>query len=247
MPVLKTKAGLPAYMEVINTLNKNAKFDTVAQARKAAKQGSLDKLKRGPERTVSIGSPTMHYEVVTNLPADLVNDLLVQTLDDWVQFAQGKQGIGGRTLEHPSGRYASSLSIRQRGSSYTIFSKSNHADILEAGHRAFSMAKYSSSYPVNPKTGMHVVMLGDEDSKRSPPPMARLRSAGGKGLNVNVVNNKAKVRKSFMSRYGEGPQFRTIDESSPGWKVPRMLAYSPAWHLAQKLKLRVKAIQKAVL
>src|SRR3954467_6103711 len=79
MPVLKTKAGLPAYMEIINVLNQNSRFDTVTQAPKAAKAGPPATPKRGPERTVSIGTPSIHYEVVTTLPPELVNDLLVQT------------------------------------------------------------------------------------------------------------------------------------------------------------------------
>ena len=246
-PILKTKGGQPDFMEIINVLGDNAQHSTLKEARAAEKKGeSVKKLKRGPERTLSLGTSALHYEIITTLPKEIINDLMIETLRDWVDFAQGRESLGGKRLKHPTGRYSRSLSLKQNNSTYKIYSMSGHADVLETGHRAFSLAKYADNFPTN-RAGYHFAKLPEEGASSPKPPIARLRnSTQGRGLNVKVINSLAKVKKSYIGRYGKNPQFRIIEKDSKGWKIPRMLAYSPAWHLAQKLKLRVKTLQKVL-
>lgn len=56
-------------------------------------------------------------EVHTNLNPQQLTEVAIETFRQWLLFALGRESIGGKTLAHPSGRYAASLSWRRIGQS----------------------------------------------------------------------------------------------------------------------------------
>lgn len=54
-------------------------------------------------------------EVHTNLNPQELTKVAIETFRQWLLFALGREAVGGKVLEHPSGRYAASLSWRQIG------------------------------------------------------------------------------------------------------------------------------------
>lgn len=56
-------------------------------------------------------------EVHTNLNPQQLTKVAIETFRQWLLFALGREAIGGKVLEHPSGRYAASISWKQIGAS----------------------------------------------------------------------------------------------------------------------------------
>jgi hypothetical protein len=57
----------------------------------------------------------MTYDVHTNLNPEQLTDVAIETYKMWLNFALGKDSLNGRTLKHPSGRYAAAVSWKRTG------------------------------------------------------------------------------------------------------------------------------------
>lgn len=82
------------------------------------------------------------YIVRTDLGPEDLHDVAMQIYAKWLEFALGEGALGGKTLKHPTGRYAAAISVTQeQDGSYLIYADDDlpEAGILESGHQAFDL------------------------------------------------------------------------------------------------------------
>lgn len=234
------------FMAVVDAMNANSRFATV----KAARQGMRGKESRvqrpGAEKEIRIGTKALHYTVYTTLPAGFVKELVLDTLQKWIDFARGQSGLGGRRLRHPSGRYGMSLQAQQTSDAfYTIYSDSPHADALETGHARVDLKQHLSSFANNHGGNYVVIPLGQNSLIGYPPPRIGLRSARNvKRMRVYAWGAKERSASTYGKRYGRSI-FRTMTTDQTGrWIIPPMRAYHAAWHLQQKLQREINLTER---
>lgn len=148
------------------------------------------------------------YEVHTNLSPSQLTELAVETYKAWLQFAMGKQAIGGKVLKHPSGQYAAALSWRRTGAtSIAIIADESVPQVgwIEYGRAA---------------ADIKAAMLAD----------AKVSKDGHRYRVIPVSREPAKM-------WATTRPFITISDKKPGsWIVPAMPAYSPGAILADLLR-----------
>jgi hypothetical protein len=162
------------------------------------------------------------YVVRTNLPPEAVTSIGVDIFLLWLSFAMGEDALNGKKLHYPSGRYASSISLKQVDATTVAIVADEtiapEAAILETGHRSFDMKTVTRlqgrALPMHRPTG------GTEGA-----PGLRRRGA-----------SPASLRPSMWAelRGAEGSGFASFGPNSPAgsWIVPAMAAYSPGLTLA---------------
>lgn len=147
------------------------------------------------------------YVVQTDLPPEYLTKVGIQIYKEWLEFALGHHALEGKTLKHPTGRYAASLKFQQLGeATVAIIADEDlapEAAILETGHGEFDLkTKFQKGrrYPMHRGSGI---------SGMAPAVWAQSRSAGFTGY----------------ARVGD-----------EGWILPPMPAYSPAKILADRAR-----------
>ena len=183
------------------------------------------------------------YEVKTNLDPETLTEVAIQTYMQWLAFALGKADIGGRTLAHPSGRYAASLSWRKTGeASIAIIADEKiapEAGWIEEGRTGADM-----------KAAMLAGGQVGKDGYRYRDVPIRPESTAPDFSLQNAINNAsgghlpAKVGRMWTAaREGTDPGSRFIrmtdKPGSSAWKIPDMPAYSPAASLAALLRSQI--------
>lgn len=184
------------------------------------------------------------YDVFTDLDPDQLGSVAAETYYTWLMFAVGKTDIGGKTLKHPSGRYASAISWRKTGRARISIIADEDA-VPEVG-----MIEDGS-----PAVDLKAKMLTPEKSKRSKAgylyrtlylrpdqwreaPMIGMDSIvsafGGERLSSRLGRLWAQPRPDVDPK-SRGPFTMTNKPGSSPWRIPAMAAYAPAAILAQQL------------
>lgn len=165
----------------------------------------------------------LDYTIYTNLDPQMLTEVGLEIYKRWVAFAMGEESINGKSLDHPTGKYAASIHFRQVSKSrVAIFSESPktvpEADILETGHGAVDLKKKLQAGRVYP---MHRGQKGAYGSAGYGPPVPL---PGRKSL-------WAEARSMGRSGAARVPT-KITPENANSWIIPVMPAYSPAKHLA---------------
>lgn len=169
---------------------------------------------------------TTVYNVHTDLPPELLDEVGRMIFKMWVDFALGNASIGGHTLDHPTGRYASSIEYKRYGKSrisiQTDDEMAPEAEWIENGHGAID---YKVRFPGR-TFPMH---RGAEDHY------------GSAGYGDPVLSGSrrksiwATVRASGFAGFATVPTEVTA-ENQNSWIIPAMPAYSPAFHLSELIR-----------
>lgn len=246
----ESKMNRGTFMALLAVEKKKEKFTSTRQA---IQSGTL-KPGRKEERTIQIGTENFHYTITTTLPASLITPIITDTFVRWMQFGQGTSSLGGRRLKHPSGRYASSLVANQTsGSSFTIYSNSPYADVLEKGRQPYNLNWGKTPFDKGQQT--KIIPIGKNSlvhMGKSPLTAASVRSYGGYRTRLmpsaKVSGATARMaEKVYGSRYGNG-DFRTVSKDSQ-WKIDSrhpMKVYSPALHLYELMQKKVKSAERGL-
>jgi len=164
------------------------------------------------------------YDVITDLNPAALNAVGQEVYRRWLDFALGRDSLGGRRIMHPTGRMASAIEFQQRGQSrVAIIADENiapEAGILETGHGAIDLLQKLTpgrTYPIHRGTGDAAPQI-----------------ASGRGAR----RIWASVRAAGFSGYATVPRFRRAGSRNtsgrgPAWVIPPMPAYSPAHILAE--------------
>jgi hypothetical protein len=168
------------------------------------------------------------YTVKTNLNPDQLTEVAISTYRQWLAFALGQFSIGGKTLAHPSGRYAASLSWRRTGEASVAIIADESADPeagwIEEGHAAFDIRakmlkgqpyrripiRKDGSLPANSTPQIIENRLGGRLSK----PQGKLWATPRPAVDA--------VRWVTMSNNARNHQ------GKPAWIIPAMAPYAPA-------------------
>jgi hypothetical protein len=190
----------------------------------------------GPTR----GANGLTYEVQTDLDPQMLTTVGLAIYKRWVEFAMGRAGLNGRTLMHPTGRYASSIRFKQTGvASVAIFaieqplkagSKYSIAGLIEEGHDKVDLKTYFARGKVfridrGAKTGKSGGPSGYEWSGEGHMSPRRNMAAFNKRDNIWAARKQHGF--TGFARLGGDPE---------AWVIPAMPAYSPAKVLVDLLK-----------
>lgn len=174
------------------------------------------------------------YDVFTDMDPDQLNAVGQEVFLKWIDFALGKEPLGGRRLMHPTGRYASAIEFRASNRArVAIVADENiapEAGILETGHGAVDLLQKLTpgrTYPMHRGTGGAAPQI-----------------ATGRGAR----RIWASVRAAGFAGFATVPRTRTPGSSNtsrtgPAWVIPAMPAYSPALILAQWVAEKARAAQ----
>lgn len=183
---------------------------------------------------------TAVYDVWTDASREQIDAVAMEIFREWILFAEGKQAIGGHFLMHPTGRYASSLSLDITPSHVSIMADASIAPealFLELGHGAVDLKQtvHQGLRYIHMHRGGGVVERAAEQ------PQPSLPRPGPPGLTYNTPSLYATRR----ARYGvvEGSEFATLSSNSPpgSWIIPPMPAYRTAQILSEKAKAMLAA------
>lgn len=185
------------------------------------------------------------YEVKTNLNPEQLTELAAETYRIWLGFALGKTSIGGKTLAHPSGRYAAALSWRRTGiASIAIIADESTPEVgwIEYGRQGADIREAMLSGG-NAKIGKdgyaYRVIPMRPDQWRATPSLGAsdiVASGGGEKLRPGVAKIWATARPPVDGASEYVTMSANPDAHSKGadaWKVPPMPAYAPASILAE--------------
>lgn len=231
------------FMQVIRSYQKTAKYVTPTQA---IKSGTLKPSKSIGQRIVKLGTPEHHVDLKTSLPIEFLKPAILDTYLNWLRFAQGTSSLGGQKLKHPSGKYASTISVNQTSKNvFTIYSASPYADVLETGRKPYNL--YWNENRLIPLGKNSLIHMG-----RSPLNQTAIRTSNTnqfKAFPTSGLRGKAQIKAQtqYLNRYNNkvwipvGPKsVWHIDSKNP------MKVYSPAKHLWEKLQKRVKSLERTV-
>lgn len=98
------------------------------------------------------------YTIMTDLDPQTLSRVGLAILDKWVEFALGKTMLGPFKLNHPTGKYASSIKARQFGMNRVVITQNEkmapEGIFLEEGHVAVDLKKKFEAgrrYPMHRK------------------------------------------------------------------------------------------------
>lgn len=170
------------------------------------------------------------YDVVTDMDPQMLTAVSLEIFRMWVDFAMGKSAIGGKSLMHPTGRYASSITInRISETQIAIMSDDDMAPeghYLEVGHKEVDLKKIMQPGKAVP---MHRGAKGAYGSKGYGKAVLN-RTPAGRASNIWA---KPKARGS--TGFARIPTKITADNMN-SWIIPAMPAYSPAEQLAALIR-----------
>lgn len=180
------------------------------------------------------------YEVTTNLDPEALTEVAIEIYRQWLEFALGRRALGGKTLAHPSGRYAASLSWRQTGEAKVAIiadeSAAPEAGWIEEGRQGANMKAAMLSGGKVGSDGWRyrdIPIRSDADTPQFDMASLLNNSQGGR-LPAKTGRLWAQARPAIDPN---AHWVRMTDKpNSSDWKIPDMPAYSPAAILAELLR-----------
>jgi hypothetical protein len=185
--------------------------------------------------------PGRTYNVYTNLPPGQLQDVAAVFYFTWLAFAIGKTDIGGKRLKHPSGRYAAALRVEKRGDNLISIIADDDAEpqvgIIEEGHPAFSLKDRMLASPKAKmsKAGYLYRVLYLRPDQQGEPPATMLDKVVTENDAMNIPKIWARPR-PFVDPNSRGPFTMSNKPGSSPWRIPAMVAYSPAAILAAEIR-----------
>jgi hypothetical protein len=185
------------------------------------------------------------YDIYTDLDPEMLGAVAAETYYTWLMFSVGQTDIGGKTLKHPSGRYASALSWKKTGVNRVSIIADEDAvpevGIIEDG---------------SPEIDLKSKMLTPDKSKRSkdgylyrtlylrPDQWREAPSIGMDSIASTLGGDRLKSRlgkmwaqpRPHVDPKSRGPFTMTNKPGSSPWRIPAMAPYAPAMILAQQLQ-----------
>lgn len=182
------------------------------------------------------------YEVHTNLDPAQVTQIAVETYRQWLEFALGRRALGGRTLAHPSGRYAASITWRRTGAaSIAIIADTDvapEAASIETGSKAVDIRAKMLDGGKVAKDGHRYRRTPMREDFEPPSIATFVASSVNRAAAAGSVTPS--VAKMWMSRKADQDSDRVVTMSDKAtannWIVPARPAYSPAAILARALR-----------
>lgn len=183
------------------------------------------------------------YDVYTNLDPLQLSEAASETFKLWIQFALGKQEIGGKKIKYPSGRYASALSWKKTGVAQVSIIADEDAipevGAIEYGRPEIDLKSkmlFNGRAHISKEGYLYRVLPLRPDNPGTNPilsPGMVLDTLSGGRLRKNVARMWAKPRPYVDSR----SRYRTMTNkpgSSP-WRIPEFHPYAPGAILAELL------------
>jgi hypothetical protein len=185
------------------------------------------------------------YDIYTDLDPDQLGNVAAETYYTWLMFAIGKTDIGGKTLKHPSGRYASAISWRRTGRARISIIADEGAvpevGMIEDGSPAIDL-KAKMLTPDKSKRSkdgyLYRTLYLRPDQWREAPQIGMdsiVSAFGGERLASRLGRLWAQPRPNVDPK-SRGPFTMTNKPGSSPWRIPAMPAYAPAAILAQQLQ-----------
>ena len=181
------------------------------------------------------------YEIYTDCDPDTLTEIAMETYRRWLEFALGKDEIGGRILAHPSGRYAASMTWSRQGEAMVA---------ITADEKIAPEAKWIEDGTAG--ANMKTIMLGGGKTKVSKDghryrviPIRRTPQTPSFDMGSLVGNKQGERLPLKTSRLWARPAWHTnaskfvTMSDKPGsapWIIPPMAAYSPAAILAGMIR-----------
>jgi len=188
-------------------------------------------------------------DVYTTLDPATLTDVAYETFRQWLAFALGRSEIGGKTLAHPSGRYAASLSWHKVGvSAVAIIADENvapEANWIEHGTTGADIKNAMLSGAKLTADGYHYRRVPMRaGSGRGAPAAALDGFSMASIMQSNATGTGGGTTQAFAGMWGERREnaepdrVRTMTDrpGSADWKVPAFQPYSPAATLASLLR-----------
>jgi hypothetical protein len=185
------------------------------------------------------------YDIFTNLNPDQLGAVAAETYYTWLMFSVGKTDIGGKTLKHPSGRYASALSWRKTGRARISIIADEDAvpevGLIENGASAIDLKSkmLTSDKAKRSKAGyLYRPLYLRPDQWREAPQVGMdsiVSAFGGERLSSRLGKIWAAPRPNVDPK-SRGPYTMTNRPGASPWRIPAMTAYAPAAILAQQLQ-----------
>lgn len=174
---------------------------------------------KGPNK----GANGLVWDIMTDLDPQTLSAVGVAIAQRWISFAMGSSDLGGKTLAHPTGRYASSIQFRQTGVARVAIvaneKRAPEAAVLETGHKPIDLKQY---FPEGVTIPMHRGVPGQYGSAGYGAPILDNTAAGRR---KNVWAKPRAQGATGFARMG-----------TTGWIIPAMPAYSPAAHLVDLMR-----------
>lgn len=169
---------------------------------------------KGPTK----GTNGQTYDIMTDLDPQTLSAVGLAIAQRWISFAMGSSDLCGKTLAHPTGRYASAIQFRQTGVARVAIianeKQAPEAGVLETGHKPIDLKEY---FPEGVVIPMHRGAQGQYGS-------------AGYGAPI-LDNSKGARRKNVWAKPRAQGATGFARMSQTGWIIPAMPAYSPAAHL----------------
>ncbi len=180
--------------------------------------------------------PNKVYVVRTSLSSELLGEAALATFKLWVEFAIGKKALGGKTLKHATGDYASAIHYKIGERVAEIWTDEDPQQ-----HPSVQPIEYG-----RPETELKPHMLGKGNTRMDHEGhLYRIIPLKGDEGSTELVPGMESSRMQMMSVHTKELQsspghvrFRVMSDkpgSSP-WKIPPMKPYAPAEILAGLLK-----------
>lgn len=185
------------------------------------------------------------YDIFTDLDPDQLGNVAAQTYYTWLMFSLGKTDIGGKTLKHPSGRYASAISWRKTGRNRVSIIADDDAvpevGIIEDGSPEVDLKEKMLTPDKSKRTKdgyLYRTLYLRPDQWREAPMIGMdsiVSAFGGERLASRLGRMWAQPRPAVDPK-SRGPFTMTNRPGSSPWRIPAMAAYAPAAILAQELQ-----------
>ena len=203
--------------------------------------------------------------VATDAIPEYLNAVSLDIFRMWREFALGQRALG-RTLMHPTGKYASSISMHRYGTRVTtvregrefavrqishiaIIASSPDENIekqinsIEYGHEMIDMLDYldpNTRYPMH-RSGMTppIVSGGEQAFPRSAQGRGRVRQMWAQTRHLQSTGSARTP--ADKSQRGDS----NTSGTGPAWTIPAMPAYEPA-HILAELFAQSKGLEITV-
>lgn len=183
------------------------------------------------------------YDIYTDMDPQQLSELASETFYLWLKFALGQQALGGKKINHPSGRYASAISWRKTGvAKVSIFADEDaipEVGAIEYGRPEIDLKSkmlYGGAAHVSKQGYLYRVLPLRPDQWRDTPTLSPgmvLDTMTGGKVRAGVKRMWASARPYVDKK----SRFRTMTNapgSSP-WRIPEFHPYAPAAILADLL------------
>lgn len=181
-------------------------------------------------------------EVHTNLNPEQVTAVAIETYRQWLLFALGREAIGGRTLAHPSGRYAASITWKRLSATRIAIIADEHiapeAASIETGTSGADIRAAMLSGGKVGRDGKRYRRIPMREDFVPPSAASFVEASVNQAARTGGV--PPKVGAFWFERKANQGSDRVVTMTETngrnGWRVPAQPAYAPAAILAALIK-----------